>query len=35
MKLDRVVFTVNEVPAEWRVGWCLLRNGDHYLAAVQ
>lgn len=35
MKLDRVIFTVNGVPAQRRLGWCLLRDGDHYLAVVQ
>lgn len=35
IKLDRVVFTVNDVAAEWRIGWCQFRDGDHYLAAMQ
>jgi GntR family transcriptional regulator len=31
MRLDRVVCTLNGVPAEWRLAQCLMEEGRHYL----
>ncbi|HEX6001146.1 MAG TPA: GntR family transcriptional regulator [Hyphomicrobiaceae bacterium] len=33
MLLDRVIFTLNGRPAQWRMAWCHLR-GSFYLAAI-
>ena len=32
MRLDRVIYTLQNVPVEWRLGQCLLEDGRYYLA---
>ncbi|KXF74961.1 hypothetical protein ATN84_22385 [Paramesorhizobium deserti] len=32
MRLDRVVYTLQGVPAEWRLGHCLTEEGRYYMA---
>ena len=32
MRLDRVVYTLQGVPVEWRLGQCLMDDGRYYLA---
>jgi GntR family transcriptional regulator len=32
MRLDRVIYTLQDVPVEWRLGQCLMEDGRYYLA---
>ena len=32
MRLDRVIYTLQDVPMEWRLGQCLMEDGRYYLA---
>ncbi len=34
MRLDRVIYTLEGKPAEWRLGQCLM-DGRHYLAELK
>ncbi|ARQ02513.1 GntR family transcriptional regulator [Pseudorhodoplanes sinuspersici] len=32
MRLDRVIYTLQDIPVEWRLGQCLMEDGRYYLA---